>query len=101
MKGAPMKAISLLAGAALLAFASAQAGAQSGQQPSTADNQFKCWDTAKNQIRDRLAGLSGQPSTIGSTTSNNPSGTSTTGRGFSGSSPSNTSQTPGAGGAEA
>ena len=49
-----MKTISLLAGAALLAFASAPAVTQSASSPAP-DNNFKCWDAAKNEVRNRLA----------------------------------------------
>jgi len=81
-----MKTISLLAGAALLGFASAPAVAQSAS-PTAPDNNFKCWDAAKNEVRNRLAGTPNLPSTTGSggSMSTRPSitgsGASTTGSG--------------------
>lgn len=66
-----MKTISLLAGAALLAFAFAPAGAQSAGS-TTGDNNFKCWEAAKNEVRDRPAGTKNVPSTTGSGSSSTP-----------------------------
>ena len=61
-----MKEISLLAGAALLALATAPAVAQSASSPGLSESNFKCWDAAKNEVRDRLAGTPNMPSTTGS-----------------------------------
>ncbi len=74
-----MKTISLLAGAALLAFAFAPAGAQSAGS-TTGDNNFKCWDAAKNEVRDRPAGTKNVPSTTGSGSSMSTPSTTGSGR---------------------
>ena len=72
--------VSLLAGAAILAFASGPAVAQSA--PSLPESNFKCWDAAKNQVRDRLAGVPNIPSTnIASTPPSTTGGAPTTGSG--------------------
>jgi hypothetical protein len=61
-----MKAISLLAGAALVALATGSAVAQSASNPGLSESNFKCWDAAKNEVRDRLAGTPNMASTTGS-----------------------------------
>ena len=71
-----MKIISLMAGAALLAFASAPAVAQSAGSTAV-DNNFKCWDAAKNEVRERVASTANVPSTTGSGSSMSTSPSST------------------------
>jgi hypothetical protein len=76
-----MKATSLLAGAVLLALATGSAVAQSASSPGLSESNFKCWDAAKNEVRDRLAGTPSMPSTGGASTtgsaaSNSPIATS-------------------------
>ena len=75
-----MKTNCLLAGVALIIFAAGPATGQSAPTPGV-DNQFKCWDAAKNEVRDRLAGTpnlpSTSPSTTGSTGSTTRSGATT------------------------